>query len=234
MYNQQQIVKNKTNPSASVNKSRTFSKTNLFLILLIIVFLIIFTVAAYSYFRQTLSSKLETANSTNTTTPSVINSNLSSQSDSTDDATANWKTYTNTTGKYSIKLPPDYGEWKLISTDPNPWTFATSIDTDKAMVLLGINHPLTTNTQGGINPPQTIQINFVQNMTLEQYWNEYTHSGFDQKIGTLGPYTVTIISGSESHSITYALERDNNLLMITNVNSSPEVDQIISTIKFTL
>lgn len=128
----------------------------------------------------------------------------------TPNPTANWKTYTNTKYKYSIKIPPDWGQISAHTGEVLP-----GLTSDSSSELIGDGRGFS---------PQAIEIEVKSNFTKEQFLKEHKQTTVEcretEEDKILCGYTRFLI------------QKDEDLYTISDVRGLSNFDQILSTFKF--
>lgn len=124
--------------------------------------------------------------------------------------TADWKTFTNTKYRYSIKIPPD---WGIISAHTGE-------------VLPGLTSELSSELIGDGKgfPPQAIEIEVRSNFTKEQFLKEHKQVTVECREIKDGK----ILCGYTR----FLIQKDKDLYIISDVRGLSNFDLILSTFKF--
>jgi len=149
------------------------------------------------------------------------------------DFTANWKTYINTKYGYSLKIPQNWGEWSAYTGD---WQFGKDVSQSNLVLLGDYEGPPQKTSEGIIIPPQKIDVAVHLNRNKSD-WIENLQkpegecSAIVMIVGKQGIQTSKVICPGY-HSITYLIEKEDNLYRITKGKEFSEFDLILSSFKF--
>jgi len=174
----------------------------------------------------------------NTTNPVEDNSIKVATSSSTKDETADWKTYTNTTIGYSVKLPKTWLTTENLASNPScsgDKTVDYFAPTKETFVICGSDKTSMVSiiSQKGTYPTdKTELLNALKNGTVEN-----TKIDNNTAVKVSGEYYIAegATGNNGAVSITYYVNHQGNYLTIWYVSKSDYkkiFDQIVSTFKF--